>query len=1109
MLVYARDKTARILTIPPSTSTLMPDRVSIAGMATAYPRLAKLARPEFSGTIRRDRLFDTLDALDARQALWISGPAGSGKTALVSSFLDTRGLESIWYHVDSGDRDPSTFFYYLAQAVAKRRAPLPLLTPEYLPDLLGFARRFMRAWFSRVQPGTWVVLDGFHEIDDAVDWSPVLGETLLEIPDGIRLVVISRSEAPAVLSRHRANGILRTLGGAALKLRHEEVDAMVAEAASGPRTASGEPDAVDHLLERCDGWAAGLRLMLEPGLPRGNVNFGVSVPTVFAYFAAEVFERQPRDVRDFLLAISVLPIVTVPLAAAVSGYRNSGQLLVALHERNLFVERLRDREGHYRLHGLFRDFLSSRLEQDRREHAEAARVSDIARAEERLDIRTLQSRAARLLEEHHDPDTAIDLFLQAGEWAAASRLIADTAPSLILQGRWPTVLRWIRALPAFLVARSPTLLYCQGGAQVAHSPLDARSTLTRAFDGFRESRDHQGELITAAAIAETFYFEYDSYQGLDRWIDLLHELLKAYPGVLSPEAELHAYSTLQIAMTLHEPGHPFLARCSERVLDLLARQISTNLRVRAGALMLTYCGWMAPERGREVVEAVRPLLGSSDVTPLNRIWWLLAECHHHRFEANTPRARQVMDEIRVMVARSGLRPPESVLPVLEVWIATGGGDLEGADKSAQQLQQVATLGRRQDRLLYRAVIAEWLLARGDTESAIDHAEDALEMSRETGLVLQGVLALTMLAVALATLDRAFEAQERLVEARRMMGNAKSARFDFQFYLVNAFCHLEAHRKAEARESLEKALMLGREHGFTGSLVWVPWMMSKLCAHAMVADIETEYVRRLVATRRVPSPDAALEAWPWPVRIRTFGRFEIQLNGSPLGFKGKAPKRPLELLKGLLSRGARGVDAQSLWETLWPDSDGDDAAGAFKMALHRLRKLLGNDDALLLEDGTLSVNPSHCWIDSLAFEAKCASTSSSNTAEPDLEAAIALYRGHFLESEPVQSWMLPARDRYRSRMHRTVSALARTLEARGILDEAADVYRRGLEVDELAESFYQGLMNCLIGMGQNAEAVRIYQRCRTNLAAHLGVAPSQQTDDLLRRAKAEAASPGQA
>ena len=55
-------------------------------------QLAKLARPITDGLLERPRLFEVLDQACHKPTVWVSAPAGAGKTSLVSSYLENRQL---------------------------------------------------------------------------------------------------------------------------------------------------------------------------------------------------------------------------------------------------------------------------------------------------------------------------------------------------------------------------------------------------------------------------------------------------------------------------------------------------------------------------------------------------------------------------------------------------------------------------------------------------------------------------------------------------------------------------------------------------------------------------------------------------------------------------------------------------------------------------------------------------------------------------------------------------------------------------------------------------------------------------------------------------------
>jgi len=100
----------------------------------------------------------------------------------------------------------------------------------------------------------------------------------------------------------------------------------------------------------------------------------------------------------------------------------------------------------------------------------------------------------------------------------------------------------------------------------------------------------------------------------------------------------------------------------------------------------------------------------------------------------------------------------------------------------------------------------------------------------------------------------------------------------------------------------------------------------LCAFALKHGIETVYVKRVIRSQRLCAPSPEIEDWPWPVRIRALGGYSLQIEDRPVTFSGKAPKKPLELLKALVATG--GTDVDISWpaqnHVLHPEARRDEA-----------------------------------------------------------------------------------------------------------------------------------------------------------------------------------------
>lgn len=244
-----------------------------------------------------------------------------------------------------------------------------------------------------------------------------------------------------------------------------------------------------------------------------------------------------------------------------------------------------------------------------------------------------------------------------------------------------------------------------------------------------------------------------------------------------------------------------------------------------------------------------------------------------------------------------------------------------------------------------------------------------------------------------------------------------------------------------------------------------------------------------------------------VRIRTLGAFSVTVDGRPLARGRKIPHKPLALLQLLVAHGSTNVAATVAVNALWPDADGGCGRRALDVALLRLRRLLGHEDAVVVSGGRLSIDPRRCWIDVRAFDAavdavdRGAVSATADQLHHLAGQVTTLYEGRFLGTEDDQPWMLSARDRYAAKFARALATCARALAATGDLPAAEALYRRGLELDNLSEPLYRGLMECCAAQGHPSEAITAYRRCRDLLSIVLNTRPSQETDALYRRLSA--------
>ena len=414
------------------------------------------------------------------------------------------------------------------------------------------------------------------------------------------------------------------------------------------------------------------------------------------------------------------------------------------------------------------------------------------------------------------------------------------------------------------------------------------------------------------------------------------------------------------------------------------------------------------------------------------------------------------------------------------------------------------------------------ILRNNFSAALHDSEASLELSEKVGgSAFHKAFSRITMALALHGLREYEKADDHLKKALVIAREMKSRTSEFTCLLFKArllFAQEEqgnekGEEKEKGRDVLKAALKFGREEGYMNTVVWYPQAMSELCVQALEEGIETEYVQRFIRHRHlVPDkPPIKIETWPWSVKIRTLGGFELFVDDQRVTFPGKAQKKPIELLKALLSQGGRDVSEAQLTETLWPDSEGDAAHSAFTTTLSRLRQLLGYERAVLIEDGKASLDPRFCWVDLWAFEKLAQDVEQTLLSAPGkdkrrnqatavlamLEKVTALYRGGYLPNDANQAWTISMRERLRNKFLKLVTHVGDLSEQAGQWERAITSYQWAMETDSLNEELFQRLMTCQMKLDRFDEAITTYRLCKHTLLTVFGLTPSEKTEALYR------------
>ncbi len=446
----------------------MPIRPSI--LAEPLLLRTKITIPQIPpGYINRPRLTEQVHRGVEGPLTLLSAPAGFGKTLLLLEWAKEARLPVAWLTLDSDDNDLSRFFRYLIGALKTDETGLGGDAVDFTrPSNYGgleVGLTLLINELSTLPTEIALVLDDFQVLENPLALQGI-GFLLQYLPPTLHLVIASRSEPELDLSFLRAKGRVVEVGANELRFTGEEVERYFQQAVG----LNLSPETIQALEDRTDGWITSLQMaaislknQADPATLLANLQG--SGYHLAGFLAEEILDRQPEEIREFLLRSSILETLCGPLGEAVvkpdaqPGY--GAVMLNRLEHAQLFISALDEKHEWFRYHPLFADFL-------RQVEAEVNPG----------EIPELHKRAALWHEGNGDLGEASRHALASRdvEWAAG--LIERIALPMINLGEVTSLARWIGRLPDGNIRRRPPLILAYAWALiVTHQPDLARDWL--------------------------------------------------------------------------------------------------------------------------------------------------------------------------------------------------------------------------------------------------------------------------------------------------------------------------------------------------------------------------------------------------------------------------------------------------------------------------------------------------------------------------------------------------------------------------------------------------------------------------------------------------------
>lgn len=407
----------------------------------------KFQPPDFGSLlIKRKRLFDILNENEHCKLIMVTAPAGYGKTALLSSWLITRVKKQkvTWFAADEEDNDEELFFRYFMMSFY-RNAWVPEEMKQKANTIFGNAIPFSKLQLihfvndiARLGVQFTMVLDDLGVISNQ-SIIHQLEYLIHHLPSNVQLILSGRKSLDMSLAKYKVSGEVLELTAAELSFNREETISFFRNAVHC-NLSWEEYEEISNSLE---GWAAGMQLMALTADKAGkrSVPLYAGNHLIYTYLMEEVIGGLDDKLKGFLIETAAFNRFCPRLCNFVFETNEAGEIIHSLENLNVFLSCIDQKEGWFRYHRLFRDFLQTLIPEEEAEH----RLS-------------LYRKTSEWHEAENNWQEAIHYAIKGQDFGKAVSLMEALSMEIGCRGNSRLLHQWNQCLPKELVDHNLRLL---------------------------------------------------------------------------------------------------------------------------------------------------------------------------------------------------------------------------------------------------------------------------------------------------------------------------------------------------------------------------------------------------------------------------------------------------------------------------------------------------------------------------------------------------------------------------------------------------------------------------------------------------------------------------
>ena len=1099
---------------------------------------SKITPPHLRNVLYRLRLLNLLEKNQDKKLILILGQAAQGKSTLVASYIKKSEIPSAWMNLDGEDSNPVNLFYLIVYSLQYVLKDIDL--DDLLSDPIGSIESrseipLFREWtysiFEQISSPIQIVMDGLDRLSSDAPAFKFLQALVESSPPNVRFIMLSREIPPLSLEfqnlKMRQEAFI--LRNEDLAFTQEEIRTFFHEI----RKISFNADQLKKISLATEGWIGGLILLSEslsrfPEAARERF-ISEELPDhfkkeVFQYFGKEILSSQPQPVQDFLVKSSIIDVIEPGYIKEFIGIENADDILREHVRKNLFVQSFYDEKKGwlFRYHPIFRDFLKAKFKE---------RVGK----EER---HSLLLKAGILYEQRNELEKSVNYFLEAKDYPRAVPIIEQLGMELLSKGRRSDLSQWISTLPHEIIQENPWLLLYQTMVQPYSVGTETVRSLEKAYKLFKQRGEIRGILLSVARLIPV------SIQTGIQPIPIVQLIKEAEASFQSSGLEKYPRER---AMLLYSMGTGYILvegdiRKGVRFCQnasLLFNQIKEiNLQVNAQALSalgLVQIGEfsLAEETLKSIEKSLEKYAHPEPKTPQ-----LMVNCLLSIYQGQLIKAKDWVEKLQMEIEKYGL---VSMVP----WTLEISGYLEFYQRKFAEAEEIGNrylnLAQSMKNPVYKGLALRLLglisLHRGDFKKAKELVRQVIEIfSKEAPSKYELNRARMMMGLIGYHLKEYEAAEEELKESLNYFNGISGYQSIAEVHFLMALIKFKNGKRDETAFHLQAGFKIAEEKKYEYFYILSDEYLKKACLLALELKVKgaTDYAAHLLSTRFFRhaeedlrklsnQPDQIIKEKVWEIRkqihrskvprlhIETLGGFRVIRGDDVIKEDEWDRSQPKQLLKVIVSHGAKGIPKEALIDQLWPEERPKSAESDFKTTLQRLRKSLEPDinkdfgsSYVHLQDNVVSIDAELCQVDVDLFLLLLRNGEEKEKAGDVKEAlliyneAIEMYKGDFLAEEFYIPWADRKREELKGKYIEVLGKAAHLHDRKGAVKKAIECYKKAIRADSLLEESCQKLMTLYSSKGMHNEALRTYEACKKALKEELKTKPDPMTTALYKK-----------